>query len=119
MRICSTSALPAHERFPFWADVVASTFVKLDCEAPQRDHFFGSVRHCTIGHSEIVGKPAAFLLMAEGATVTVCHHQTRSVAVRFLRAAVMNRSFIALVEAGVPSLKVPNHLSSGKTPSAP
>ena len=24
-----------------------------------------------IGHSEIVGKPAAFLLMAEGATVTV------------------------------------------------
>ena len=54
MRICSTSALPAHERFPFWADVVASTFVKLDCEAPQRDHFFGSVRHCTIGHSEIV-----------------------------------------------------------------
>ena len=27
-----------------------------------------------IDHSEIVGKPAAFLLMAEGATVTVCHH---------------------------------------------
>ena len=33
-----------------------------------------------IGHSEIVGKPAAFMLMAEGATVTVCHHMTRSVA---------------------------------------
>lgn len=32
-----------------------------------------------IGHSEIVGKPAAFMLMAEGATVTVCHHMTRSV----------------------------------------
>ena len=29
-----------------------------------------------IGHSEIVGKPAAFLLMAEGATVTVCHRFT-------------------------------------------
>ncbi|MDP6398304.1 MAG: hypothetical protein QF598_05555 [Arenicellales bacterium] len=27
-----------------------------------------------IGHSKIVGKPTAFLLMAEGATVTVCHH---------------------------------------------
>ena len=34
-----------------------------------------------IGHSEIVGKPIAFLLMAEGATVTVCHHMTREVAV--------------------------------------
>ena len=31
-----------------------------------------------IGHSEIVGKPIAFLLMAEGATVTVCHHMTRN-----------------------------------------
>src|SRR4026207_505758 len=30
-----------------------------------------------VGHSEIVGKPAAFMLMAEGATVTVCHHMTR------------------------------------------
>ena len=30
-----------------------------------------------IGHSEIVGKPAAFMLMAEGATVTVCHHLTQ------------------------------------------
>lgn len=32
-----------------------------------------------IGHSEIVGKPIAFLLMSEGATVTVCHHMTRDV----------------------------------------
>jgi methylenetetrahydrofolate dehydrogenase (NADP+) / methenyltetrahydrofolate cyclohydrolase len=39
-----------------------------------------------IGHSEIVGKPAAFMLMAEGATVTVCHHQTRSVAAHSRRA---------------------------------
>lgn len=36
---------------------------------------------CVIGHSEIVGKPIAFLLMAEGATVTVCHHMTRNLAV--------------------------------------
>jgi methylenetetrahydrofolate dehydrogenase (NADP+) / methenyltetrahydrofolate cyclohydrolase len=39
-----------------------------------------------IGHSEIVGKPAAFLLMGEGATVTVCHHMTRSVAAHSRRA---------------------------------
>jgi methylenetetrahydrofolate dehydrogenase (NADP+)/methenyltetrahydrofolate cyclohydrolase len=39
-----------------------------------------------IGHSEIVGKPAAFMLMAKGATVTVCHHMTRSVAAHSRRA---------------------------------
>jgi len=42
-----------------------------------------------IGHSEIVGKPAAIMLMAEGATVTVCHHMTRSVAVHSRRADVV------------------------------
>jgi len=49
-----------------------------------------------IGHSEIVGKPAAFLLMAEGATVTVCHHMTRSVAAHSRRADVI------LVAVGIP-----------------
>jgi methylenetetrahydrofolate dehydrogenase (NADP+) / methenyltetrahydrofolate cyclohydrolase len=49
-----------------------------------------------IGHSEIVGKPAAFLLMAEGATVTVCHHQTRSVAMHSRRADVV------IVAVGIP-----------------
>ena len=39
-----------------------------------------------VGHSEIVGKPTAFMLMAEGATVTVCHHLTRSVAAHSRRA---------------------------------
>ncbi len=39
-----------------------------------------------VGHSEIVGKPEAFMLMAEGATVTVCHHLTRSVAAHSRRA---------------------------------
>ena len=39
-----------------------------------------------VGHSEIVGKPTAFMLMAEGATVTVCHHMTRSVAAHSRRA---------------------------------
>ncbi|SDY31053.1 methylenetetrahydrofolate dehydrogenase (NADP+) / methenyltetrahydrofolate cyclohydrolase [Lentibacter algarum] len=42
-----------------------------------------------IGHSEIVGKPAAMMLMAEGATVTVCHHLTRSVAMHSRRADVV------------------------------
>lgn len=51
-----------------------------------------------IGHSEIVGKPIAFLLMAEGATVTVCHHMTRDVAIHSRRADVV---FVAV---GKPNL---------------
>jgi len=51
-----------------------------------------------IGHSEIVGKPIAFLLMAEGATVTVCHHMTRDVAAHSRRADVV---FVAV---GKPNL---------------
>ena len=51
-----------------------------------------------IGHSEIVGKPAAMMLMAEGATVTVCHHMTRSVAVHSRRADAV------LVAVGKPGL---------------
>ena len=46
-----------------------------------------------VGHSEIVGKPIAFLLMSEGATVTVCHHMTRSVAVHARRADAL---FVAI-----------------------
>ena len=49
-----------------------------------------------IGHSEIVGKPAAFMLVAEGATVTVCHHLTRSVAAHSRRADAV------LVAVGIP-----------------
>ncbi len=51
-----------------------------------------------IGHSEIVGKPAAFLLMAEGATVTVCHHMTRSVAAHSRRADAV------IIAVGIPHM---------------
>lgn len=51
-----------------------------------------------IGHSEIVGKPAAMMLMAEGATVTVCHHMTRSVAMHSRRADVV---VVAVGKAGL------------------
>ncbi|MDF7825716.1 bifunctional 5,10-methylenetetrahydrofolate dehydrogenase/5,10-methenyltetrahydrofolate cyclohydrolase [Pontiellaceae bacterium B12227] len=51
-----------------------------------------------IGHSEIVGKPIAFLLMAEGATVTVCHHMTREVTVHSRRADAV---FVAVGKAGL------------------
>lgn len=51
-----------------------------------------------VGHSEIVGKPIAFLLMSHGATVTVCHHMTRSLAAHARRADAL------FVAAGKPNL---------------
>jgi methylenetetrahydrofolate dehydrogenase (NADP+)/methenyltetrahydrofolate cyclohydrolase len=64
-----------------------------------------------IGHSEIVGKPAAFMLMAEGATVTVCHHLTRSVAAvgkpRFLRADMVKPG-AAVIDIGINQIPGPD-----------
>jgi methylenetetrahydrofolate dehydrogenase (NADP+) / methenyltetrahydrofolate cyclohydrolase len=42
-----------------------------------------------IGRSNIVGKPMAMLLMAAGATVTVCHSQTRDLAFHTKRADIL------------------------------
>jgi methylenetetrahydrofolate dehydrogenase (NADP+)/methenyltetrahydrofolate cyclohydrolase len=75
-----------------------------------------------VGHSEIVGKPAAFMLMAEGATVTVCHHLTRSVAAHSRRAdavlvAVGKPKFLhadmvkpgaAVIDIGINQITGPN-----------
>ena len=75
-----------------------------------------------VGHSEIVGKPAAFMLMAEGATVTVCHHLTRSVAAHSRRAdavlvavgkprflsADMVKPGAAVIDIGINQLTEPN-----------
>ncbi len=51
-----------------------------------------------IGHSEIVGKPIAFLLMSEGATVTVCHHMTRNLRVHSRQADAV---FVAVGRPGL------------------
>ncbi|MBC6440226.1 MAG: bifunctional 5,10-methylenetetrahydrofolate dehydrogenase/5,10-methenyltetrahydrofolate cyclohydrolase [Rhodospirillales bacterium] len=60
-----------------------------------------------VGHSEIVGKPIAFLLMAEGATVTVCHHMTRNLAVHCRQADAV---FVAV---GRPGLVIGNMIKPG------
>ena len=60
-----------------------------------------------IGHSEIVGKPIAFMLMAEGATVSVCHHMTRSVAAHSRRADAI------IVAVGKPKLIGPDMIKPG------
>ena len=51
-----------------------------------------------IGHSAIVGKPIAFLLMAHGATVTVCHHETRNIAMHSRSADAV---FVAVGKPGL------------------
>ena len=51
-----------------------------------------------IGRSPVVGMPAAFLLVKEDATVTVCHSRTRDLA------AHIRRADIVVVAAGKPGL---------------
>jgi methylenetetrahydrofolate dehydrogenase (NADP+)/methenyltetrahydrofolate cyclohydrolase len=51
-----------------------------------------------IGRSAVVGMPAAFLLVREDATVTVCHSRTRDLA------AKVRRADIVVVAAGHPGL---------------
>jgi AraC-like DNA-binding protein len=45
----STDGFPTAERFPYWADVVTQTFVPLECDAPDRMRFSGTVRHRQVG----------------------------------------------------------------------
>ncbi len=55
-------------------------------------------RAVVIGRSEIVGKPAALLLLAEHATVTVCHSRTRDLA------AHVREADVVVAAVGVPGL---------------
>ena len=55
-------------------------------------------RPSSIGRSAVVGMPAAFLLVKEDATVTVCHSRTRDLA------ANVRRADIIVVAAGHPGL---------------
>jgi methylenetetrahydrofolate dehydrogenase (NADP+)/methenyltetrahydrofolate cyclohydrolase len=60
-----------------------------------------------VGASNIVGKPMALMLMARGATVTICHALTRDLG-EFTRLAD-----ILVVAAGVPGLIVPQLVKDG------
>ncbi|MBX3031298.1 MAG: bifunctional 5,10-methylenetetrahydrofolate dehydrogenase/5,10-methenyltetrahydrofolate cyclohydrolase [Chloroflexi bacterium] len=55
-------------------------------------------RAVVIGRSDVVGKPAALLLLRHGATVTVCHRSTRDLA------AEVRGADIVVVAAGSPGL---------------
>ncbi len=80
-------------------------------------------KHCVIvGRSNIVGKPAALLMLAENATVTICHSKTKNLKEEVSRAdiviaAIGKANFITadMVKDGAVVVDVGiNRLESGK-----
>jgi AraC-like DNA-binding protein len=49
VHLISSGSFPGRHRFSYWADVVAQTFVPLQCDTADRDRFFGELRHRQIG----------------------------------------------------------------------
>jgi methylenetetrahydrofolate dehydrogenase (NADP+) / methenyltetrahydrofolate cyclohydrolase len=64
-------------------------------------------RAVVVGRSVVVGKPTALLLIAEHATVTVCHSRTRDLA------AVCREADIIVAAAGQPGLIGKAHVAPG------
>ena len=62
-----------------------------------------------VGRSDIVGKPTAIMLLAENATVTVCHSKTRDLA------SFTQRADILVVAIGKPALVTENMVKPGAT----
>ena len=60
-----------------------------------------------VGRSEIVGKPMAMLLLAENATVTICHSRTADLAAHTRRADVL------VASVGRPGLITPDLVKPG------
>ena len=62
-----------------------------------------------VGRSDIVGKPTAILLLAENATVTVCHSRTRDLA------SFTQRADILVVAIGKPAFVTTDMVKPGAT----
>jgi methylenetetrahydrofolate dehydrogenase (NADP+)/methenyltetrahydrofolate cyclohydrolase len=62
-----------------------------------------------VGRSDIVGKPAAMLLLHENATVTICHSKTRDLA------AVTREADILVAAIGRPGFITPDMVKPGAT----
>ena len=62
-----------------------------------------------VGRSDIVGKPTAILLLAENATVTVCHSRTRDLA------SFTQRADILVVAIGKPAFVTAEMVKPGAT----
>src|SRR5271157_5610592 len=66
-------------------------------------------RAVVVGRSDIVGKPVAFLLLHEHATVTICHSKTRDLA------AVCREGDILVAAMGRPALITGEYIKPGAT----
>jgi methylenetetrahydrofolate dehydrogenase (NADP+)/methenyltetrahydrofolate cyclohydrolase len=64
-------------------------------------------RAVVVGRSIVVGKPAALLLLAQDATVTIAHSRTTDLA------AVCRAAEVLVVAAGRPGLIGPDHVAPG------
>jgi methylenetetrahydrofolate dehydrogenase (NADP+)/methenyltetrahydrofolate cyclohydrolase len=62
-----------------------------------------------VGRSVLVGKPMAQLLLAQNATVTICHSRTRDLA------EVCRRADVLVVAAGIPGIVGPDAVKRGAT----
>src|SRR5205807_2432430 len=60
-----------------------------------------------VGRSDLVGKPAALLLLHEHATVTLCHSRTRDLA------AVCRRAEVLVVAIGRPRMVTADYVRPG------
>jgi methylenetetrahydrofolate dehydrogenase (NADP+)/methenyltetrahydrofolate cyclohydrolase len=66
-------------------------------------------RAVVVGRSDIVGKPAAMLLLNENATVTICHSKTRDLG------AVTREADILVAAIGRPGFITPEMVKAGAT----
>ena len=66
-------------------------------------------RAVVVGRSDIVGKPVAMLLLAQNATVTICHSKTRSLA------DVTRQAEILVAAIGRPGFITPEMITPGAT----
>lgn len=66
-------------------------------------------RAVVVGRSDLVGKPAAMLLLQENATVTVCHSKTADLA------GVCREADILVAAMGKPALITADHIRQGAT----
>ena len=64
-------------------------------------------RAVVVGRSLVVGKPAAMLLLARDATVTVCHSRTRDLAARTSEAEIL------VAAVGRPRMLGADHVAPG------
>jgi methylenetetrahydrofolate dehydrogenase (NADP+)/methenyltetrahydrofolate cyclohydrolase len=69
----------------------------------------GGQRAVVVGRSDIVGKPAAMLLLNENATVTICHSKTRNLG------TITREADILVAAIGKPGFITPEMVKPGAT----